>query len=217
MVWGRAAFCVGALWATASLPADAREARTWYGEVALNANETDFSGVITATSVCGTLGISPCPVVGEELTRSTATGYGASATLGKKFGMFRLEAEVGYSKSDATQYAELTQASAMLNGLLDVPVTDSITLSLGGGIGVDIASWDHKSTDADDSSLAYQGIVGIGIALTDTIDLTLDYRYMSVPDLGLDVRLQYNSTTTVNVAVDELDTQSVSVGIRFAL
>lgn len=105
----------------------------------------------------------------------------------------------------------------MLNGLIDVPVTDSMTLSFGGGVGIDFVSWDHQTDDANDSSLAYQGIAEVSFALTDTIDLTLDYRYVSVPDVALSEWMIGNGTHFVSVAVDELDAQSVSLGVRFAL
>jgi opacity protein-like surface antigen len=218
MRWGRASFCVGLLCAAAALPANAADQRTWYGSIALNASETDFSGSITGVPLCGLLGLDPCPVVGEQVTRTSDLGYGVTAALGKKLGdFFRIEGEVGYRKSDATQSAELSQMTAMLNGLFDLHVTDSLTLSVGGGVGIDFASWDQGGAETDDSSLAYQGIAGVSFALTKNIDPTLDHRYMSVSDIELNVPLQYNPSYAVSVAVDELDTQSVSLGLRFAL
>ena len=216
---GRVGLCVGLLCVVAAWPASAGEERNWYAGIQVDANETDFSGLVTATSLCGLLGLGapPCPSVGEEISRTSDTGYGVTAALGIRLGNFRIEGEFGYRASDATPYAELSQMAAMLNGLFDVHVTDSITLSLGGGVGIDFVSWDHTSTDADDSSLAYQGIAGISLALTDNVALSLDYRYMSVPDIELDVTLQYSPINVAGVSVDELDTQALSVGFRFAL
>ncbi len=219
MRWVEAAFGAAFLAVLVTAPANAGERRNWYGGVQFEANENDFTGVITATSVCSILGLTPCPVVGEEMTRSSATGYGALATLGTRIGNFRIEGEVGFRRADATQRATLTQTTAMLNGLFDVPLGDTITLSVGGGVGLNFVSWDHETnTDADDSSLAYQGIAEISFALTDTIDLTLDYRYVVASELALEgITMQYNSVNTVALTLDEVDTQSVSVGFRFAL
>src|SRR5262245_6340984 len=131
MRWGRASFCIGLLCATTALPASAGDQRTWYGSIALNASETDFSGAITAVPLCGLLALVPCPVVGEQVTRTSDTGYVVTAALGKKLGdCFRIEGEVGYRKVVATQSAELSQVTAMLNGLFDLHVTDSLTLSV---------------------------------------------------------------------------------------
>jgi opacity protein-like surface antigen len=209
------------LCSAAASPADAGEQRNWYAGIQVEASETDFAGIVTAASLCGSLGVTPCATGGEELSRSSfTTGYGALATLGARWGgHFRIEGELGYRKTDATQHATLVQTTAMLNGFVDMPVSDSITLSVGGGIGLDIASWDHRTAaDADDTALAYQGVAEVSFALTDTIDLTVDYRYLSVGDIALEgARLQYTSTQTVAITIDELDTQSVSVGFRFAL
>lgn len=218
MRWGRIALCASLLGFGATLPASADEQRSWYAGVQFEANETDFSGIITATSLCGLLGLTPCPVVGDEISKTSDTGYGVLATLGARLGHFRIEGEVGYRTSDATQYATLSQTTAMLNGLFDLPVSDSITLSVGGGVGLDFVSWDHNNTDADDSSLAYQGIAEISFALTDNIDLSIDYRYLAAGDITLEgVTMAFDPTHTVAVDVDELDTQSLSIGVRFAL
>lgn len=208
------------LCAGGTLPSTAGEQRSWYAGIEGGVSWTSVSDPVTAVSLCGIIDIgSPCPTVGMNFSESS-DGFSATAAVGKKFGsMLRLEAELGYRSTDMS-LTDIAQTTAMLNGLVDVALSESITLSVGGGVGADFVSWETATAglDEDDTVLALQGIAGISLALTDNLAVTLDYRYLTAPDIEMPgVALRYDATHVVAITVEELNTQSVSIGLRFAL
>lgn len=65
--------------------------------------------------------------------------------------------------------------SAMIDGLLDLPVTDRITLYGGGGYG---RSWVRALGDTD-SAMAWQYILGARYKLSDRVELGIKHRYFN--------------------------------------
>ena len=120
------------------------------------------------------------------------------AIVGHDFGMFRLEAELGYKKlradeieldNDFADDFDLVDSdfdidgggriiSVMVNGLLDFG-DDGLSAYVGGGIGTARVKFGGDK----DSSIAYQLIAGVRKAVTPTIDVGLKYRYFRTSKL----------------------------------
>lgn len=87
--------------------------------------------------------------------------------------------------------------SAMLNVLLDVPVAPTITLFAGPGVGLASAKMDMRfdandpnygdmtelNTTIKDSSVAFQGLAGVRVAVTPQVELGAKYRYFEANKL----------------------------------
>lgn len=155
-------------------------------------------------------------------------GLAGFATLGRDFGSFRAEIELGYRGNDLDETywyyrceelrsrgydGKLTELTAMLNLLYDMRLTDRITASVGAGIGLDHAKLEvdyGKWSESDTRNLlAYQGIAGISYALNDSWDVTANYRYLATND----------SDFEVGKRSDVLDLnfrkQSATIGLRY--
>jgi len=81
--------------------------------------------------------------------------------------------------------------SFMVNGMLDFGDDESITGFIGGGVGVARVSVEaglntrSNFLDDSDSVFAYQAIAGVRAPLTDSIDVTLKYRFFNAADVNL--------------------------------
>ncbi len=120
-------------------------------------------------------------------------GLDADVIVGYDFGMFRLEGELGYKRlrADKVDYSadfvddfdpayndidldgKGSILSLMANALLDFGDENGVSFYAGGGIGRARV----KFAGDKDSAFAWQGILGVRTAVTDTIDLGLKYRY----------------------------------------
>jgi opacity protein-like surface antigen len=196
----------------------AGERTGWYAGVSGGANATDADGIITSFAVCN---INSCPTLGAPVTISSGDANVAFfGTIGFEIGAgFRVEGEVGYRGGETVLDEDLDQTTWMLNALYDLPISDSLTLSIGGGIGLDQLSWvAFGSSDYTRDVFAAQGIAGLSIGLTDNIDLTVDYRYLSASEVSSsNVLIQDDAINSVYARIDDVTAQSVSVGVRFAL
>lgn len=72
----------------------------------------------------------------------------------------------------------------MLNGYFDINTGTPITPYVGAGAGAAIVNLDLDlgtlgAIDDSDTVFAYQGIVGVAYALTDNVDIGLEYRYFA--------------------------------------
>jgi OmpA-OmpF porin, OOP family len=127
-------------------------------------------------------------------------GYAARGALGHDFGPIRLEGEFGYRHNSAQSLA-VTNAgglpgvisgpatgtakatSYMANALWDLDFGSKVTPYIGAGLGMahikmaSIASGGAVTGSTADNGLAMQGIAGLAYALSDRLDLTVDYRY----------------------------------------
>ena len=157
---------------------------------------------------------------GNDLYKAGAEpGFNLAGQLGYDFGLFRLEGELGFQNADGDDFTLLNDPalgavlglnngdeallqgrrsalSGMVNGYIDLPTKSVWEAFVGGGLG--IARVKNKSLrvgtteliDESEGSFAWQGMAGIRRAISDAIDLSLEYRYFqaansSFPDNGL--------------------------------
>ena len=137
------------------------------------------------------------------------TGYDFDIVVGYDWGMFRTEAEFGYKRAsvdeidvdnvilgtatDATFDADghSTAWSVMVNGLLDFG-DQGFGGYVGGGIGAAKVKHDFeidaidRDFDASRGRLAMQAIAGVRMAVSDTFDVGLKYRYFHVSNVDYD-------------------------------
>lgn len=129
-------------------------------------------------------------------------GYIVAGQLGYDAGLIRVETDVAYQQTKLrgltnNSYAPLVNFGTgdaagkrqswnlMLNVLFDVINTDRFTISVGGGAGAVRSKIKNYQTAGQpvflndrDWSFGYQGLAGMRFALSETTDLTFDYRYM---------------------------------------
>jgi OmpA-OmpF porin, OOP family len=134
-------------------------------------------------------------------TTDEKRGYSVGGQLGYDMGMLRIETDVYYQRTNLEKltnngYTALTNVGQvdatgshqsynfMLNLLFDVINTDRFTFSIGGGAGgINTKLKDYQPAGqaafltGDEWHIGYQGIAGARFAMSDKIDLTLDYRY----------------------------------------
>lgn len=110
--------------------------------------------------------------------------------------------------------------SAMVNAIKDIDTGSNITPYLGAGVGVANRHLEFNcntpltcSMDDKDSGLAYQGIAGISVALSEQLQLFADYRYFATSNLD------YTNVAGGNVSVTGLDDRNhtVMLGLRLGL
>lgn len=155
------------------------------------------------------------------------TGWAAFGAAGFGIAGWRFEVEGGYRQNDLQSYVlkwwgpkadgegELTEISAMVNVLYDVPLFERFSLSIGLGAGADYASVDMRTNwgpvDESDWRFVYQGIAGLNYALTDMTILFVNYRFANVRDINLE--------PTANYSIDggDFEKHAATAGVRFAL
>ena len=138
-------------------------------------------------------------------------GYDLDLIAGYDFGMFRLEAELGYKRARHKSYEIDAQApgpfpagvgpgaeidgdgrtsvtSAMVNALIDVGDDDGVSFYGGGGIGIarvsmTIDQLGDSKYHLKDNDIAWQLIAGVRTAISANLDAGLKYRYFSAGTL----------------------------------
>lgn len=138
-------------------------------------------------------------------------GYDVDVIAGYDFGMFRLEAELGYKRANHKSYDMDNQApgpfpagivpggsydadgrtsitTGMINALVDLGDEDGLSFYAGGGVGMARVSTtiDRLGDSAyhlKDRDIAWQGIAGVRMAVSDRLDAGLKYRYFSAGTL----------------------------------
>jgi opacity protein-like surface antigen len=121
-------------------------------------------------------------------------GWNVSAAAGVKLGNGRVEGEIGYRTNDFDEYSgsgegvsepadgEISNISFMVNGYYDIPTGTAVTPYVGGGIGVARIEIEPSGESYDDTVFAYQGAIGVGIAVSKTVTIDLGYRYFATTD-----------------------------------
>ena len=157
------------------------------------------------------------------------TGWAAIATVGYAFweSNWRIELEGAYRDNDQDNIVfkggpgtpidvggSLDQESLMANVLYDIPLTSKLTLSVGAGAGVANTHLKVSTFGIDDHdwSFAWQGIAGLSYALTDRLDLTLNYRYFRVEEPDYQFGFGF-----LNNSFDPIENHTVTVGLRWDL
>jgi OOP family OmpA-OmpF porin len=155
------------------------------------------------------------------------TGWALLATLGMDMGGgWRSEGELGYRTNDLTlaipfsgstemKQGSLVEISLMMNWLLDVPLTNSLKLSVGGGMGGEYAELKTDfGFEGSEWSFALQGILGMSFALDQQTDLTMNYRYLLVdaPEFKDDV-----GPVISKADFDDIGKHALTIGLRHDL
>ncbi len=150
------------------------------------------------------------------------TGWAVLTEAGYRFeSNWRVEFELGYRDNnvDCVSFnggacggldADVSQFTQMVNVLYDVPLTDNLTLSLGAGFGGDFVTADTPFFKQTDFVVAGQLIAGLNLALTDSIDLFVNYRYFVAEDPHFDI------SPFVEAGFDDAK-HTVTIGLRFDL
>jgi outer membrane protein OmpA-like peptidoglycan-associated protein len=150
------------------------------------------------------------------------TGWAVLGDIGYRWeSNWRLEFEVGYRNNDVDCVsfaggpcgnfdADVTQFTQMFNLVYDIPLDDRLTLSLGAGLGGDFVTVDAPFFKDTDWVVAGQLIAGLNFALTDSIDLFVNYRYFIADDPHVDV------APFVEAGFDDAK-HTVTIGLRFDL
>jgi OOP family OmpA-OmpF porin len=147
-------------------------------------------------------------------------GFDVDLIAGYDFGMFRLEAELGYKRASHDDYeidgdapgpfpgggdepvvpgAEIDAdgrtsiTTGMVNALIDIGDDDGLSFYAGGGIGIARVSQtidslgSQKLHHKDWDKLAWQGIAGVRMAVSSSLEAGLKYRYFSAGTLKSDL------------------------------
>ncbi|MDX2237914.1 MAG: OmpA family protein [Hyphomonadaceae bacterium] len=115
---------------------------------------------------------------------------------------FRAEGEIAYRTNDADDYGDttITARSAMINAFYDFNRGGRVQPYVGAGAGY---AWVEPDGAEDDSSFAYQGLIGLAIALSERWSVDAGYRYFWVNDLDF----QYVDA--------DYEHQAVTLGLRY--
>jgi OOP family OmpA-OmpF porin len=148
----------------------------------------------------------------EAIKVDHKAGWDVDATVGYDFGAFRAEAEVGYRQADVTGLTSTvtlpdgtftrpagnygraggrsSALSFMVNGLLDFGDDDGVQGFVGGGVGVARVKGKYGLSasragflDDSDTVFAWQAIAGVRAPITDSIDVSLKYRFFNADDV----------------------------------
>ncbi len=151
----------------------------------------------------------------DAVTVNHRAGFDVDGVVGYDFGPFRAEAEVGYRQAGITDInstvalpavpgagflpaGSYSQAggrssalSFMVNGLLDFGDNDGVQGFVGGGVGVarvkERIGLNQRADFLDDSDtvFAWQAIAGVRAPLSDSIDVSLKYRFFNADKVKL--------------------------------
>ncbi len=109
----------------------------------------------------------------------------------------------------------MTEYTAMINVIYDVPLTEKLDLNIGLGAGVDYVELEASGrrgpfVDDSDTRFAFQAIAGLTYQVTKRLDLTLTYRYLNVSEPDFSARYK-------TLELDDLEKHTVTVGLRYDL
>lgn len=154
------------------------------------------------------------------------TGWAVLATVGYEWGNWRFEGEVGYRSNDmerivfttggsSTDVDDLSQLTLMANLLYDIALQPNLTLSIGGGGGLDRLSFNWPGfsqpggVQGDDWAIAYQGIVGLSYAIDGPLEVFANYRYLYANEFDFEDGINRQH-------FDHVQTHTVSAGLRYS-
>ena len=207
IVLGLSAYVVGA----AGAATHTGQAMGWYVAVEGGANWVEDAG--------GSFENGGPPIPFEA---QFDTGWAVLADVGYRFeSNFRLEFELGYRDNDVDCVslphsacfgvdADVSQVTQMVNLLYDIPLNDKLTLSLGAGAGADLVRANTPWFKQDDFVVAGQLIAGLNFALTDSVELFVNYRYFVADDPRFDISPHHDARF-------EDAKHTVTIGLRFDL
>jgi len=139
-------------------------------------------------------------------------GFAVGAAGGYNFGMFRIEGELGYQRSDMDRVncaggicyggsikGNIYAVSGLANAYIDFVNSTPFTPFIGGGVGAAFisADFDEKSgtnNREDNTVFAYQGTAGLAYAINKNMTVDLKYRYFGTSDVDLgDIKASFAS------------------------
>lgn len=218
MRYGAALLGAAALVALAA-PANAARLKGWYGVFEGGGTYAHDFGIDQY--------IPPGLPVGSNLTLER--GWAGLASLGYAYDNgWRMEVEGGYRVNSleamttgaivTPQTGDLSQYTAMINFMYDLPSSGPFTLSVGAGVGADYGRIDSNTLTnpmlaADNVSIAFQGIVGMSYRVSSWLDLVLNYRYLYVP--GFEFEQSLVAPNVAHLDTDILQQHLVTLGLRF--
>jgi outer membrane protein OmpA-like peptidoglycan-associated protein len=141
-------------------------------------------------------------------------GWLADGAIGKAWGGdssygYRLEGELSYRSNDVSdpfQGVDTNAWGGMLNGYVDFNRHGKVQPYLGVGVGYGRVEISGFGDSVDDSGVAYQGMAGVGVALSQTLTLDIGYKYFIVPDLSWDIDGPFDG---------DYKNQSATIGLRW--
>jgi len=150
----------------------------------------------------------------SSLNESAEVGFGSGlavlGAVGCDYGSYRVEAEVGYQKSDIKEMSysygsgsigpndldgDASVLSLMANGYYDFDLGSKVELYATAGVGVAQVSfdsvspgngWQGEDYTAHETTLAWQVGAGIAAPIADNVKLDLRYRYFATTDFTND-------------------------------
>jgi opacity protein-like surface antigen len=162
--------------------------------------------------------------VGTTFTASFDAGYGLGLTAGYNFDMFRLEGELFYKTNAFDEISavgasipadgDVSALGLMVNAIYDFKNQTRFTPFIGVGIGYaqvsiqDLTIGGLAIADDDDAVFAYQGIAGVGYAITNNLTLDLTYKYTATADP------EFNDASGVPFDAEYMS-HNVMAGVRF--
>jgi opacity protein-like surface antigen len=194
------------LGATAMLIAAApASAKGWYIGLEAGANILADSEVNIATTGGFT----------SNTTGHFDTGWALIATLGYSLQNWRVEGELALRSNDKDRFTilpvstgDLYDVSGMFNMVYGIPFDEKLKFSFGGGAGFSYSNLDNDLVGDDDINFAYQAIATLDYELSPTIELTLAYRYLRVPDPEFE-------RNAIALDFDAFETHALTVGVRY--
>lgn len=157
---------------------------SWYLSLGAGVNSLDeVEGVLTSSGGATT-----------DFAVDFETGWAFGGAIGYHWDMLRLELELSYRENDASDFdgadtttGDVSQFAQMLNIVFDIPLGETVELSLGGGIGAAMVDAEITATTVlgsaivadDDYVLAYQAIAGLSIDVGERTELFAEYRYFA--------------------------------------
>lgn len=159
--------------------------------------------------------------------RGLTAGFMAGYDFGR---FFRAEFEFNYKKADMDTFSvtyspktynyqqsgEVRLFSYMANAYLQYPLTNHVVPYIGVGVGLADVKMDkpcalHKCHGTTgDRMLAYQGIVGVGVNITENITISADYRYFTTRAARFETNVLFEPTMKTR-----LSSHNVMIGIRY--
>lgn len=189
------------------------QANGWYASVELGANWIADADVQWNETSAGVL------VFSTDTEARFDTGWALIAAVGYQLQHWRIEWEAGWRSNDKDRFdavlvstGDLDELTGMFNMAYAFPLGSDVSLSLGGGAGVDYAMLDIVNADDGSFSFAYQGIVGLSYAVGPNVDLTLNYRYLHV--LDPEFKDTFNGVGEF-YTFDDLSKHAVTFGVRY--
>jgi outer membrane protein OmpA-like peptidoglycan-associated protein len=163
----------------------------------------------------------------KQAVAELESGWAAFGAAGFGIDNWRFEVEGGYRQNNleasvlkrwgpkADGEGDLTEISAMVNVLYDVPLFERLSLSVGLGVGGDYANVKMSTgwgpVDEGDWRFAYQGIAGLNYAVTGMTVVFVNYRFANVRDINLEPAANYT------IDGGDFEKHTATAGVRFAL